>query len=56
VVAFVLAGGTGAVFGAAGAVLPFAAAPACPLGMYFMMRAMSKTGDHGHSKDKTEDR
>ena len=56
VVAFVLAGGTGAVVGAAGAVLPFLAALACPLGMYFMMRAMSKTGDHGHSKDKTGDR
>jgi hypothetical protein len=56
VVAFVLAGGTGAVVGAAGAVLPFAAALACPLGMYFMMRGMSKTGDHGNSKNKTEDR
>ena len=56
VVAFVLAGGTGACVGAAGAVLPFLAALACPLGMYFMMRAMSKTGDHGNSKDKTGDR
>jgi hypothetical protein len=56
VVAFVLAGGTGAVVGAAGAVLPFAAALACPLGMYFMMRGMSKMGNHGNSRDKTEDR
>ena len=56
VVAFVLAGGTGVVVGAAGAVLPFLAALACPLGMYFMMRGMSKMGDHGNTKDKTEDR
>jgi Protein of unknown function (DUF2933) len=56
VVTFVLAGGTGVVAGAAGAVLPFLAALACPLGMYFMMRGMSKMGDHGNTKDKTEDR
>jgi hypothetical protein len=60
VVAFVLSGGTGALAGAAGAVLPFLALLACPLGMYFMMRAMAKTGDqgrsHGDSKDKGGDR
>ena len=44
VVAFVLAGGTGALAGAAGALLPVLALLACPLGMYFMMRSMSKTG------------
>ena len=51
VVALVLAGGTGALTGAAGAALPFLAILACPLGMYFMMRSMSKTGDHGRPKD-----
>src|SRR5712691_6291904 len=35
----VLAGGGGALLGAAGAVLPLLAALACPLGMFFMMRA-----------------
>ncbi|MGH7321055.1 MAG: DUF2933 domain-containing protein [Candidatus Rokuibacteriota bacterium] len=36
--------------------LPFLALLACPLGMDFMMRAMSKPGDHGNSNDKTGDR
>lgn len=39
-----LAGGGGALFGAAGAVLPLLATLACPLGMFFMMRAMMKGG------------
>lgn len=52
----VLAGGGGAVLGAAGALLPVLAVLACPLGMYFMMRGMSKTGDKGDSKDKGGDR
>ncbi len=52
----VLAGGGGAVLGAAGAFLPALAMLACPLGMYFMMRSMSKTGDKGDSKDKEGDR
>ncbi len=56
VVALVLAGGTGALVGWAGAALPFLAVLACPLGMYFMMRGMSKMGDHGNSKDTTEGR
>lgn len=47
----VLAGGGGALLGAAGAALPFLAALACPLGMYFMMRSMSKTGQE-NSDDK----
>ena len=51
VVAVLLGGGTGALAGAAGAVLPFLAVLACPLGMYFMMRSMSKTGDHGRPRD-----
>lgn len=40
----VLAGGGGALLGAAGAALPLLAALACPLGMFFMMRAMMKGG------------
>ena len=54
VVAVVLAGGTGAVVGAAGSIFPLLAVLACPLGMYFMMRSMSKMGDHGNSKDKDQ--
>ena len=52
----VLAGGGGAVLGAAGALLPALAMLACPLGMYFMMRSMSKRGDHENSKDKGGER
>ena len=44
----VLAGGGGALLGAAGAALPLLATLACPLGMFFMMRAMMKSGQ----KDK----
>lgn len=40
----VLAGGGGALLGAAGAVLPLLLILACPLGMFFMMRAMMKGG------------
>jgi len=43
-----LAGGGGALLGAAGAALPLLAALACPLGMFFMMRGMMKGGQ----KDK----
>jgi hypothetical protein len=52
----VLAGGGGALLGAASGLLPVLALLACPLGMYFMMRAMSKAGDQGNSKDKGGDR
>ena len=52
----VLAGGGGAVLGAAGALLPALAMLACPLGMYFMMRSMSKRGDQENSKDKGGER
>jgi|GEM_PF-2358115 len=51
----VLAGGGGAVLGVAGALLPVLALLACPLGMYFMMRSMAKTGDHGKSKGEPGD-
>ena len=56
VVAFVLVRGTGAVLGVGGAVLPFLAALACPLGMYFMMRGMFTMGDQRNSTDNAEDR
>ena len=55
-VTVLLVGGAGALTGAAGAALPFLAALACPLGMYFRMRSMSKMGDHGNPKDKGGDR
>ena len=51
-----LAGGGGAVLGAAGALVPILAFLACPLAMYFMMRSMSKTGDKEHPQDKGEEK
>lgn len=51
----VLAGGGGALLGAAGALLPLLAVLACPLGMFFMMRAMSK-GHQQQPKDKEGDK
>ena len=51
-----LAGGGGVVLGAAGALLPFLAALACPLGMYFLMRGMMKTEQHGKPNDKREEK
>ncbi len=52
IVAAVVLGGTGAPAGVAGAALPYLAALACPLGMYFMMRSMSKMGHDGKPGDK----
>jgi hypothetical protein len=52
----VLAGGGGALLGAAGAVLPLLAFLACPLAMYFMMRGMSRGGQAGHRRDDGGDR
>jgi len=49
-------GGGGAVLGAAGALLPFLALLACPLGMYFMMRSMSKMGEKEHPQDRGEEK
>ena len=43
-VGIVLAGGAGALLGAAAGVLPLLAGLACPIGMFFMMRAMMKSG------------
>ena len=40
----ILAGGGGALLGAGAAVLPLLAVLACPLGMFFMMRAMQSHG------------
>jgi len=48
---FVLGGG-GVVFGAAGALLPYLALLACPLGMYFAMRSMSSAGDRKNPGDR----
>ncbi len=42
--ALVLSGSGGLLLGAASGVLPFLAALACPVGMYLMMRSMSKMG------------
>lgn len=52
----VLAGGGGALLGAAGAVLPLLLVLACPIGMYFMMRGMSKTGQKGNPHDKGDEK
>lgn len=43
-VAVLFAGGAGALFGTAASVLPLLASLACPIGMFFMMRAMMKHG------------
>ncbi|MBI3015258.1 MAG: DUF2933 domain-containing protein [Candidatus Tectomicrobia bacterium] len=51
-----LLGGGSAVLGAAGAFLPALALLACPLGMYFMMRSMSKMAQHGSPEDKREEK
>ena len=52
----VLAGGGGALLGATGAVLPYLAFLACPIGMYFMMRGMSKTGQKENPQDKGDEK
>ena len=44
-----LAGGGGALLGAGTAILPVLAVLACPLGMFFMMRAMA-----GHGKSESD--
>jgi hypothetical protein len=51
----VLAGGGGALLGGAAALLPTLALLACPLGMFFMMRAMRREGggaEHGQGDSK----
>jgi len=50
----VLAGGGGAELGAAQGLLPIAAAVACPLVMYFMMRSMSHVDQHKNPGDKEQ--
>jgi hypothetical protein len=42
-----LAGGGGALLGGAAALLPTLALLACPIGMFFMMRAMQRHGEGG---------
>ncbi len=55
-----LAGGGGVLLGAGAAVLPYVALLACPLAMFFMMRAMQGHGDksegHGHSTLSEDDK
>lgn len=51
-----LAGGGGAVLGAAGTLLPIVAFLACPLAMYFMMRSMSKTGNKERRPEKGQEK
>lgn len=51
-----LAGGGGVVLGTAGALLPYLAALACPLGMYFLMRSMTKMGQKENLQDKGEEK
>ncbi len=46
----ILAAGGGALLGAAGGLLSLLGFLACPLAMYFMMRAMSKTEHREHPK------
>ncbi len=55
VLGVLLVGGTGALAGAAGALLPALAILACPLGMYLMMRSMSKMG-HQDDRGDTDGR
>ena len=50
----VLAGGGGALLGAAGSLLPVLALLACPIGMFVMMWAMSKAGHHKSARDDKE--
>ncbi len=51
-----LAGGGGALLGAGVAVLPLLAVLACPLGMFFMMRAMQGQGPGKRENHTTVDR
>ena len=52
----VLAGGGGALLGAAGAVLPLLAVLACPLGMFFAMRGMMRTTPREGAKGQGEEK
>jgi hypothetical protein len=51
----ILAGGGGALLGAAGGLLPLLALLACPLAMFFMMRAMSKMEHRDNTKDRRDE-
>jgi len=55
IITLIVLGGTGVLTSAAGWALPFLVALACPLGMYFMMRSMSKMG-HDDSGVKREEK
>ncbi len=51
-----LAGGGGAVLGAAGALVPILVFLACPIAMYFMMRSMPKMEHKENARDKGKDK
>ena len=50
----ILSGGGGLLLGAARGALPFLAALACPVGMYLMMRSMSKKGHRDDQDAKSQ--
>jgi len=52
----VLAGGGGALLGAAGAALPLLAALACPLAMFFLMRGMMRPAPRDERKGPDEEK
>ncbi len=52
----VLAGGGGALLGAAGAALPLLAALACPLAMFFLMRGMMRPTPRDERKEPGEEK
>ncbi|MBI4241683.1 MAG: DUF2933 domain-containing protein [Candidatus Rokubacteria bacterium] len=51
----ILAGGGAALLGAAGGLLPLLGLLACPLAMFFMMRAMSKMEHRDNTKDRRDE-
>jgi hypothetical protein len=51
----ILSGGAGRLLGAASGALPYLAALACPVGMYLMMRSMSKMGSRDSQAPKSPD-
>jgi hypothetical protein len=51
----ILAGGGAALLGAAGGLLPLLGFLACPLGMFFMMRAMSKMEHRDNTKGRRDE-
>lgn len=52
VMALILSGSRGLLLASAGGALPFLAALACPIGMYLMMRSMSRMGQSDGRKER----